>query len=155
MNYLYYQSYILTSWTLYNSLFLHSGDFDNPQSTDWWTGITKTENSTKFMESSCDVLHIIDRIILCVEVLMFVIKNIWFFVRINQNNVAHISKQKHFVDLTSFQEFTMPDPLTWIRPDKNTRDSLIRAGSHHGHETLGKDSTTSSKYKAAEEEQKK
>ena len=45
--------------------------------------------------------------------------------RVRQNSVQHIKKQRHFTDLTNFAEFTMPEPLSWIRPDKNTKDSLL------------------------------
>ena len=56
---------------------------------------------------------------------MFFVKNFWFMNRIVQNNVKHISKQSHFVDLTNFEEFKMPEPLSWIKPDPKTRDSEL------------------------------
>jgi hypothetical protein len=112
-------------WFLADMYNYRCGSFDEPTSTDWWTGEVKPVNSTVFFKTSCETLHFLDRIVLSLEGIMFFVKNFWFMNRIVQNNVKHISKQSHFVDLTNFEEFKMPEPLSWIKPDPKTRDSLL------------------------------
>ena len=87
--------------------------------TDWFTG-TLNNSTERLIDNDCAHYVMGDRLILAAEVICWVVKNIWFAVRIVKNSTHNMSKKNDFVDLTGLQEFCMPEPLTFINEMNNS-----------------------------------
>ena len=48
------------------------------KSIDWITGAVKLVNTTETVDFSCEAIHILDRVILLIEIVCFMAKNAWF-----------------------------------------------------------------------------
>ena len=48
------------------------------KSIDWITGAVKLVNATETVDFSCEAIHILDRVILLIEIVCFMAKNAWF-----------------------------------------------------------------------------
>ena len=84
--------------------------------TDWFTGERRivTENATNiFFNVSCKDIHVADRILLGVEVLLMVAKNIWFVVRVFHNGLKTLEKQNHFNNLSGLDEYSTQKKIQW------------------------------------------
>ena len=89
--------------------------------TDWFTGeLVSHTNATKdslFLNVSCKDIHIADRVLLMVECLLMVAKNVWFVVRVFHNQLKTLRTQTKFNNLGGLEEYSCEKELFWI-PDK-------------------------------------
>ena len=89
--------------------------------TDWFTGEQRivTNNATNiFFNVSCKDIHVADRILLGVEVLLMVAKNIWFVVRVFHNRLKTLKKQKKFNNLGGLDDNQSLKEIQWIASDE-------------------------------------
>ena len=85
-------------------------------SRDWITGVKKINNpsnssiavpaSDEPLDVSCVAIHVADRLVLLMEILFFVIKNIWFLWRLFLNRESKMKLESNFVDLSYLKEYT-------------------------------------------------
>ena len=99
---------------------------------DWVTGAIKSANATQVLssDSNCVTIHILDRLLLLIEVLFFVAKNVWFGWQIYSNSQSAVRQQTHFEDLGKLKEFSLPEKLTHVGDkEQETNDIVLRKRS--------------------------
>ena len=81
------------------------GGNETETSRDWITGAVKVESTENLENVTCEMVHIADRVVLLVEVLLFFSKNLWFLYRYWKNRNTTRQKSKGFIDLSYLKEF--------------------------------------------------
>jgi hypothetical protein len=84
-------------------------DEDDAFYKDWITGVEKAfDNSTDskaVLALSCSTVHVADRVVLFLEVAVFMLKNLWFVYKACKNSHKHIKHETGFYDLSRLKEY--------------------------------------------------
>jgi hypothetical protein len=100
-----------------------SGTGQEEVSIDWITGAVKHPNVTDVTaDISCESVHVLDRVVLFLELAAFFAKNLWFAYHIATNRQSEVAKQTHFMNLGRLKEYQMPEKLTMVTHDDHDKE---------------------------------
>ena len=87
---------------------------------DWWTGQQENITAISSLDVTCQSIHVGDRFLLCVEIFVILVKNIWFFSKMIGHNIETICSDTHYIDKSTFTgEGTKQDLTVFGRDEDN------------------------------------